>query len=320
MTILKGMIFDIYHGTTHDGPGLRSTVFFKGCPLRCEWCQNPEGIKPTQEIWWEGKNCIGCLSCKKACKYEAILDDANGIRIDKDNCCYCGQCVAACPAKALDFTGVEWTVEELLKEMDKKKDYYEIFNGGVTASGGEPLTQYQFLREFFKGLKTRGIHTALDTCGLAPQEIFGLILPFTDCALFDLKILNSALHQKYTGQSNELILDNLVYVAEYIRKQDREVKLWIRTPLIPEATANERNITEIGRFITESLSDTVELWELCAFNNACKTKYQKMHETWAFADKKILGRRLINQLKVAALSTGFPEEQLVVSGIIAEND
>lgn len=325
---LECLVIDISRGTTHDGPGLRTTVFFKGCPLNCLWCQNPEGIAFEQEVWWDERKCIHCLACKTACPEGAILEDENGLHIDKMKCTLRGACVEACPSQAMSYTGKAWALEQLLAEALKDKDYYDAFGGGVTVSGGEPLRQHRFVAEFLKRLKAQGVHTALDTCGLAPREAFHTTLPYVDLVLYDIKLLDPEMHRLYTGQSNAVILENLLFVADYIRKVNREgeleqgpeMKMWIRTPLIPDTTATEANITAIGCFIRDNLLDVVERWEMCAFNNACRTKYHKMNRPWKYESYKLMGQDVINRLKAAALSTGIPAGKLVVSGLIAREN
>jgi pyruvate formate lyase activating enzyme len=189
--------------------------------------------------------------------------------------------------------------------------------------------------EFFQRLHAAGVHTALDTCGLASADALAAVLPHTDHVLFDIKLLDSALHKRYTGQPNETILANLAKIAATIRKvngdknrgdqnrekngeKNREMKLWIRTPLIPDTTAMPENMVAISSFIRDHLLDVTERWELCAFNTACKSKYQKMGLTWAYADYPLLGQRVIDTLKEAALSTGIPADKLVVSGLFAK--
>lgn len=318
MNDTKAMIFDIYRGTSHDGPGLRTTVFFKGCSLRCTWCQNPEGIKPVREIWHDSRKCIGCLLCHEACKTGANILDNDGIIIDKSKCVLCGSCVEACPSMAMAFTGKEWTIDELTREVLKDKAYFDTTNGGVTASGGEPLVQYRFVSQFFKKLKGYGIHTALDTCGFAPRDALEQVLPYTDCVLYDIKIMDGEKHLCFTGQSNVQILDNLHFVVNTIRSSGRNLQLWIRTPLIPGVTATKENLSQIGRFIMENMADVVERWELCTFNNACKTKYKKMNIPWRFEETPLLNDRDVERLKAEVVQDGFDLNKLVISGLLAK--
>ncbi|MDD5727868.1 MAG: glycyl-radical enzyme activating protein [Victivallales bacterium] len=320
MTGLTGISFDIYRGTTHDGPGMRTTVFFKGCPLSCAWCHNPEGISYAREVWWDQAKCIGCLQCLEVCPENAIISGENGIFIDRSRCKRCGKCAQACPALAMTFVGNKWNAEELVREVLKDRHYFEAFGGGVTASGGEPLGQYEFVAEFFRQLKAQGVHTALDTCGLAPAKAFRVALPFVDCVLYDLKIFDSGNHKEFTGQSNGQILDNLKLLANYIRAAGRKLSLWIRTPLIPGATAETNNIASIAGFIRENLDDVYERWELCAFNNVCKSKYRKLNKSWTYEHTRLMTQAEIDQVTTAAITAGADGERLVVSGIIAKDE
>lgn len=325
---MKCKIIEITRGTTHDGPGMRTTVFLKGCPLNCLWCQNPEGIQAGQAVWWEERKCIRCLECIQVCPAGAVVEEEEGLHRDRDLCLVCGKCIENCPAQAVTFTGQELDLEELFREVLKDRDYYSAFGGGVTVSGGEPLSQYHFVAEFFRRLQSEGVHTALDTCGLASRDAFRVVLPHTDAVLFDIKLFDSDLHKQFTGQPNETILDNLLFVADHIRAVNpirkavgrAEMILWIRTPLIPDATATHDNITAISEFIQARLSDVVERWELCAFNPTCNTKYQKMDLGWAYGDTPLMGQSDVDRLSTAALATGIAADKVVVSGLIAKEN
>lgn len=312
-------VFEISRGTTHDGPGMRTTVFLKGCPLSCTWCQNPEGMTLEPEVWWESRKCIRCLACLAACPTRAVFEDQTGLRRESRKCKKCGACVDECPSRAMSFTSHEWKLTALVKEALKDRDYYQAFGGGVTVSGGEPLCQFERVAEFFKQLHEAGVHTALDTSGLAPAAAFAAVLPHTDHVLFDIKLLDPALHRTYTGHSNETILSNLMALADHIRNVNRGMKLWIRTPLIPGVTATPGNIVAISQFIRAHLQDVTERWELCAFNSACKSKYEKMGLPWVYAEKPLMPQQEIDAIKKAALSSGIPAGLVLVSGLIAKN-
>ncbi len=307
----SAVVFDVYRGTTHDGPGLRTTVFFKGCPLRCRWCQNPEGISPNPEVWWNSGTCIGCGTCVRSCPQKALSASGAVISVDRTLCRVCGTCAAACPSEAMAVTGTVRTMESLLEESCRDSDYYEIFGGGVTASGGEPLLQHEFLTEFFRRLKLKGINTALDTCGAVPWNNMESVLKFTDCVLYDIKLAAPEQHRKFTGMDNSLILDNLWRIVGIGKR------LWIRTPLIPGVTAVPENISAIAGFIGKKLGGKIERWELCAFNAACAAKYAKLGRNWTFAGEPPMEQNLIDTLKTAAFAEGISPELLVVSGIIA---
>lgn len=315
MTVRTCSVFEIVRGTTHDGPGMRTTVFLKGCPLICSWCQNPEGISTKPEIGWEEKKCIRCLECIKTCKPKAISEKDTGLKIDRATCTLCGDCVDVCPSGAMEFTAREWTGDALIKEVLKDKEYYKSFGGGVTLSGGEPLLQHEFVQAFLTELRQQNIHTALDTCGLVPNGIIESVMNLTDLLLFDLKFIDPELHKKYTGSQNGLILENLALIAGEIRKSGSGSRLWIRTPLIPEATASAENLAEIGSYIEKNLADVTDRWELCTFNRACEGKYKKLGRQWAFENIPTMNQETVDKLTQAALSTGFDREKLVVSGL-----
>lgn len=316
--MLTASIFDIYRSTTHDGPGLRSTVFFKGCTLACEWCHNPEGIDPGQRVWWDSRTCIGCMLCHSACKYGANIPGETGIMIDDAKCVRCGACVKVCPSKAMTFIREEWTLEKLIDEVMRDKVYYDRTGGGVTASGGECMMQHHFLAEFFRELHSRGVNTAVDTCGLVSYSAFTEVLPHTDYVLYDLKLMDTSLHEKYTKQGNELILENVKRIAKEITERKIDCEMWIRTPLIPGATANEENITAIGNFIATELQGAVSRWELCSFNNSCITKYERLNLPWSYKDSPLIDARTSESLHKAAINSGVKEDIIVVSGIISE--
>jgi pyruvate formate lyase activating enzyme len=195
-----------------------------------------------------------------------------------------------CPANAMELLGTHFTVDELFAVLVKDCAYYEKSHGRVTASGGEPTFQAGFTAELFQRLQGAVIHTALDTCGLCATSALEAILPHTDLVLFDLKEFDSQRHVRFTGQHNEKILENLLFIRDYINNQSPNLRLWIRTPLIPGATATPQNISAISRFIAENLAGVVERWELCAFNNLCRDKYRRLGIDWPYALTPLMTR------------------------------
>ncbi len=309
-------VIEISRGSTHDGPGMRTVVFLKGCPLRCTWCQNPEGMAGEREVWWEARRCIRCRACLEACPSHSLTESERGLALAREGCRRCGACVESCPSRALAFTGTDWSVERLAREALRDRDYQVAFGGGVTVSGGEPLVQYRAVAELLERLHSAGVHTALDTCGMAPAQALSAVLPHTDHVLFDLKLLDAGQHRAHTGQPNETILANLDAIATSMRNGTSAARLWVRTPLIPGVTALPGNIAAIGRFIQERLLDVVSQWELCAFNNACQAKYQRLGLPWPYAGVPLMSRAEVTALRDAALATGIPAARVVTSGLM----
>lgn len=318
-------VIEVTRGTTHDGPGLRTTVFLAGCPLRCTWCQNPESMAAGPDVWWEKRKCIQCRACLEACPAAALAEDDAGLHRERQSCRRCGACVEACPARAMSFTSQTWSIDALVDEALRDRDYYRAFGGGVTVSGGEPLCQYHGVAEFFRRLHEAGVHTALDTCGLATTSAFAAVLPHTDHVLYDIKLLDASQHHAHTGRTNEAILANLLSLADRLRTMDRSdsrergnaMKLWIRTPLVPGVTATAENLTAIGQFIHDHLLDVMDRWELCAFNSACRSKYEKLGLAWTYSETPLLRQGEVDVMRAAALSSGIPDSKLVVSGLVA---
>lgn len=302
-------VFNIYKGTTTDGPGMRDTVFLKGCPLSCEWCHNPEGMDFKNSVWYEKKLCIGCGECIKACNNNSIFQKDGKILINYDSCMNCFYCADVCPTEAISKIAQEYTPDELLSVILKDKEYFDTSGGGVTLSGGEATAYPDFSREFFRTAKKHGINTALDTCGYCNTKELEKILKFTDIILYDLKCIDDNLHKRFTGKSNKLILENLLHIV----KLPERPTLWIRTPVIPRYTAYEPIIKEIALFMRHNLNGCVSRWELCAFNNMCRTKYEKLGQKWGLSDCSHISKNdcYLN----AALSSGIKD--IAVCGITA---
>ncbi len=204
-----GLIFNVQRFCLHDGPGVRTVIFLKGCSLRCEWCCNPESQSPLAEVLFDAGRCIGCGKCVEACPHEAIIAPPAPERIDRALCHLSGKCAAACPTGAIRMAGTRKTVEDALSEALEDRNYYAVSGGGVTLSGGEPLLQADFAAALLEGLKRQGIHTAIETAGFVPWSAFEDVHEVTDLYLFDIKHANDERHRTGTGRSNRLIQQNL---------------------------------------------------------------------------------------------------------------
>ena len=239
----KGVIFDIKKFAVHDGPGIRSTVFFKGCPLRCSWCHNPEGMSPIPEVLLSARRCLAdCRACIGLCPHRALSKIKNTIVLDRDLCDACGLCVAACPSEALQMAGRAVSAAKVMDELTKDDVFYRSSGGGITFSGGEPLAQVDFLQALLQAVKKKGWHTAVDTCGQAPFAGFMKIMPLVDLFLFDLKCIDAAKHRRLTGLSNDLILENLSLLS----RQGRS--LAIRVPLVPGCNDAANDMEQLADF------------------------------------------------------------------------
>ncbi|MBN2852778.1 MAG: glycyl-radical enzyme activating protein [Clostridia bacterium] len=312
MTDKKGMILNIQRMSTEDGPGIRTTVFFKGCPLLCPWCHNPESIRPMKEIEWIKVRCIGCRTCIETCKRNALEMTEEGIKIHRDKCTVCLSCVEACPGLALEVKGIEWGVLELYQELIKDKAYFQK-QGGVTLSGGEVLLQADFVKELLILLNQNGIHTAIDTCGFISRKAIDKVYEETDLFLYDVKIMDEKKHEEIIGQKNTLILDNLKYIADKI-KEDKNKAIWIRTPVIPGSTDSIDNIKAIAVFLKENMEEQLERWELCAFNNLCEDKYMRLDRVWEYKGEKQIEKEHMETLRKAAVEAGLSEEKVFCTG------
>ncbi len=241
---MTGRVFDIKRFALHDGPGIRTTVFFKGCPLSCQWCHNPEGIGFDRELMLRSGRCAKCYDCLDACPPGALSKGSAGeIVVDRSKCDLCGRCAEACLSEALEIVGRDVSVPELLAEVEKDRVFYDQSGGGVTFSGGEPLLQPEFLAEALAALRARGLRTAVDTSGFAPPAVLERIASLTDLVLFDLKVLDGAKHLETTGVGNALILENLRRLA------GGPTPVWIRIPFIPGVNDDEAAIGRTAEFL-----------------------------------------------------------------------
>ncbi len=307
-------VLEIQRMSTEDGPGLRTTVFLKGCSLKCKWCHNPESISGTPQTQWVGNRCIGCKTCLGICVNRCLSFNENGLDINRAKCRGCGTCAEACPSTALELMGEEWMLDDLLREVAKDKAYFDKSMGGVTISGGEPALQPKFVTEFLKGLKEMGIQTALDTCGLCSASSLEMILPYATMVLFDLKEIDPVKHQEFTGGDLDKILRNLLLIRDTIRSHVHPKTLWIRTPIIPGTTDRHDNIRNIGRYLADNLGNTMDRWELCSFNNLCKDKYQRLGLEWEYENSDLMTESEMDALLSTARSSGINPDLVMWSG------
>lgn len=241
--MLKGNIFDIERSSYVDGPGIRTTVFFKGCNLNCRWCHNPESKQTKPQLMFYENNCIKCGACVYACDNGAI---GNDLTFDRLKCVSCGKCASICVSNARKYCGSEKTVEELFNEILQDEVFYKNSGGGVTFSGGEPMLQVDFIVEVAKLCKSRGISVAVDTAGDVPFENFLKILPYVNLILFDVKCITEDLHVKGTGRSNARILDNLTKLSNLTG-----FDIIVRTPVVPDFNDDEIEQGKIDSFVSK---------------------------------------------------------------------
>lgn len=265
---VNGIIFDIKRYAIHDGPGIRTTVFFKGCPLSCEWCQNPESRDSSPEIALLANRCIRCGACVEVCPNADDELPIDAVSIDRERCERCGACVEACPSGARSLLGNTASVPQLITEIDKDRLFFDESGGGVTFSGGEPLMQAEFLLACLKACKQRDYHTAVDTCGHAQWQALSDIAAHTDLFLYDLKLMDAARHEQHLGVSNALILENLKNLNEL------GAQIWIRFPLIPGINDDEGNLAATADFV-RSLNDPPPV-HLLPYHRIGSDKYARL--------------------------------------------
>jgi pyruvate formate lyase activating enzyme len=267
----KGLIFKIKRFSVHDGPGIRTSVFLKGCPLKCIWCHSPEGQGSDNSIWHDPTLCIYCGKCVKVCRNKALeltCDQDHKININRGLCKKSGNCVKNCPSKAMQFTGTTVTVPEIINEVEKDLQFYKNSGGGVTLTGGEPLYQPNFAAEILAECRKRKIHTAIETSLFCSKNTIDLVLNETDLFIVDIKLFNSTLHQYFTGQSNEIIKENFRFLA------GKGKDIIVRVPMIQNITDTTDNLNAISRFVHETRPD-ISI-EKIAYNPLAGNNYKKL--------------------------------------------
>lgn len=295
-------VFNIQRFSTEDGPGIRTTVFFKGCPMHCPWCHNPEALRAQPDLVWHGGRCIGHGGCIKACPEEALAARPEGIAIDRERCNGCTLCVDVCPAAALELHGRTMTVSEVSEAVMRDAAFYETSGGGVTLSGGEPLGQPEAALELLKRLHDANVHTALDTCAGASESAYREALGLVDLVLLDVKSVDPIKHKSLTGVDFERVRR----AAEWAH--DAGTPVWVRTPIIPGYTDGEEDLRAVARFVAETLPNC-QRHDLLAFSNLCGAKYAQLDRPFPLDGVPLLQAGTLERLCRAVIEEGSANAQ-----------
>jgi len=300
----SALIFDVKHYAINDGPGIRVTIFLKGCPLSCTWCHNPESMSPLVQRMYSSTKCIGCSTCVEACPQDALTLTAAGIVTDPDLCELCGTCATVCPTQATEMSGELATVDSLMERIEKETIFFDQSGGGVTVSGGEPLMQPEFLTALFDACGEKRIHRTLDTSGFAKKEILLQVAERTDHFLYDLKVMDSARHKQHIGVGNEVILDNLVALAR------TGASINIRIPLIAGVNDDDDNIEQSASFVA-SLAGEKKQVNLLLYHGIAIKKHQKLGQEYDPGDLAEPDQATVDRASAVFESHGLP---VVVGG------
>lgn len=297
-------ITNIQKFSIHDGDGIRTSVFFKGCPLKCEWCHNPETQRYEREMQFDPGKCTGCGACVKACNNQALAMKDGRPVLDKEACTLCGRCENYCPAGIREIVGREYTVKELVKELMKDQIFYEDSGGGVTLSGGEVMTMdMDYILAVARELKRQDITLTIDTCGYVQYERLQALLPYVNTFLYDVKVMDPELHKKYIGADNKLILENLVRLAR------DGARIYIRIPTIKEVNGNEKNMRETIAFLKEHDIHPAQV-NLLPYHDTGSGKYPKLDMEYKGTDLHALDKEEMKSFVQLFADAGFANTKI----------
>ena len=292
----KGLVFNIQRFSVNDGPGVRTIVFLNGCPLRCKWCCNPESQQLKPVVMFKEQNCVGCGNCEVVCPTGASNLNVPG-KIDHTKCITCGKCVEVCYHRALEMSGKEMSVEDLMVELYKDRIVYKRSGGGITVSGGEAFVQHEFLLELLKTCKSLGWHTAIETTGYTTTEVLDEVVPYLDLVMMDIKHVDPEVHKEYTGVSNERILENALYISHLAKE------MIVRVPVIPGFNSDKNVIAAIAKFTTY-LHNVKEL-HLLPYHDLGSNKYAMMGKEYELQGTKTPEKDYMEELKAVVEQEGL---------------
>lgn len=310
---IMGTVFDIQRWSLHDGPGIRTNVFLKGCPLRCIWCSNPESQEVHPEVAFFADKCISCGRCVSNCPYGAVNLGGGKHTINYNLCwshCYYKKgtetypCTTKCYAKAMEQLGKAYTVEDVIAEVMRDALIYEQSGGGVTITGGEPTSQPDFLRALLQSCKENGLHTVMETCAYVGWGVFEKVLPSVDFVFVDIKLCNPQKHEQYTGVDNALILQNCIALNKYAA--EHAMQLVVRTPVIPGINDSEAEIVSIAEFIKENMP-AVNIYELLPYHRLGRGKYQNIGKEYSLLDLEPPAEEKMRKLRSVVARYNFAD-------------
>lgn len=298
------VVTNIQRYSTHDGDGVRTTIFFKGCPLSCRWCHNPESQDFKKEVFFYGNKCKSCGSCIPRCRENANVMTESGMVFEREKCVSCGECIDWCIYEAKELAGKDYTVDQLVREAKKDRIFFEQSGGGVTLSGGEVMSQdIEYLEPLCRALHREGLSIFIDTCGFAPYEKYEKILPYVDTFLYDIKAMDSAVHKEWTGVDNAIILENLKKLSA------AGANIYIRIPTIGGVNANEEFMQQVIAFLTENNIHPAQV-NLLPYHNYGRNKYASLAKEYDDDAMQVPSNELMEQFRQMFINNGFTKTNI----------